>query len=126
MSFFSATCFRTMSATPPFINASNFSGSSARAVRISLMLVGLGSRPAWVVRILLSLRFMLELLSMVVFHRCTVVILSGDCSHLGDESDQGVITAIFQGQKVIYFQARRVRSWTPYSVDSSQSPAFES
>src|SRR5262249_4591982 len=89
MSFFSATCFRTMSATPPCINASNFSGSSARAVRISLMLVGLGSRPAWVERILLSLRFMLELLSMVVFHMCTVVILSGDCSHLGDESDQG-------------------------------------
>ena len=34
------------------------------------------------------------------------------------------ITAIFQGQKVVYFQALRVRSWTPYSVDSSQSPRF--
>src|SRR6266446_2236651 len=54
-----------MSATPPFINASNFSGSSARAVRISLMLVGLGSRPAWVVRILPSLRFMISLLGIL-------------------------------------------------------------
>src|SRR5215831_3232269 len=66
MSFFSSICFRTMSATPPCINTSNFSGSSARAVRISLMLVGLGSRPAWVVRILPSLRFMISLLCIVV------------------------------------------------------------
>jgi hypothetical protein len=47
------------------------------------MLGGSGSLPVWVVRILLSLRFMLELLSMVVFHMGTVVILSGDCSNLG-------------------------------------------
>jgi len=39
------------------------------------MLGGLGSLPVWVVRILLSLRFMSELLSRVGLHMCTAVII---------------------------------------------------